>query len=75
MKLIKVLLEVQQNENKFIELLIESKDGMHELEIYTIIQKMVPAYIEINFDDQTDQQGYSYKYKNGLLSISIMRCN
>lgn len=54
---------------------IESLDSLHELEIYTILEKLVPAFISVNYNDDSTQGGYSYEYKNGLHSVAILRNN
>ena len=54
---------------------IESLNSMHELEIYAILEKLVPAFILVNYDDTSTQEGYSYEYKNGLSSVTIYRAN
>jgi hypothetical protein len=73
MKFIKILLEFTGREERFNTVTIESKAGMHELEIYTVLQKLMPAYFDINLNDPNEQEGYSYAFKNGLYSVSILR--
>ena len=70
MKLIRVILVFKSIKQ---ECSIESINGIHDLELYSILKEMFPAYIDIDYDDQTDTQGYSYTYKNGLESIAICR--
>ena len=70
-KYITIVLQIQGKPLK--EVSIESADSLHELEIYSMLAKLVPTYISVNFDDESTQEGYSYTYLNGLQSVAICR--
>lgn len=70
MRIIKAILVFK---GRNLECTIESVEGIHELEIYDTLKAMFPAYISINYDDESTPEGYSYKYQNGLKSIAICR--
>ncbi len=72
-KFIRILLLVRKR--PAIEVEIESTEGLHELEIYTILEQMFPAYIFVNtkVDDKVYQEGYNVEYKNELYAVAIYR--
>ena len=70
MKFIRVILMFNSGSQ---ECTIESTEGIHELRLYEILSNMFPAYIDVNYDDETKQEGYSYAFKNGLSSVAICR--
>ncbi len=74
-KFIKVLLVINQKQNSIKEIEIESLHGLHELEIYILLEKLAPAFIKVNSDDPDSLEGYSYEYLNGLQSVVIYRVN
>lgn len=71
MKYIKILLQF----DTLKEVSIESVDGLHELEIYLMLQKLFPYHIKVNTNDETTQEGYSYTFEGDLKTILIFRCN
>lgn len=70
MKYIKILLQFK---DKVREVSIESVNGLHELEIYLMLEKLFPHYIKVNTDDQATQEGYSYTFESDLYSVLIYR--
>ena len=56
---------------------IDAISGLHELEIYEILQEIFKAYIFIDYaaDQNTHQEGYNIIFKNGLESVTIYRAN
>ena len=74
-KFISVLLVTDRKENSMKNITIESERSLHELEVYSYLEKLCPAFIKVNYDDESTQEGYSYKYLNGLLSVVIYRIN
>ena len=74
-KFIRVLLLVRKQPVKEVE--IEATEGLHELEIYTILEQMFPAYIFVNLkvDEKVYQEGYNVEYKNELYAVAIYRSN
>lgn len=71
MKYIKVLLQF----DTLKEVSIESVNGLHELEIYLMLEKLFPFHIKVNTNDETTQEGYSYTFKRDLKTILIYRCS
>ena len=74
-KYIEILLVTNRKENSILTVELESVRGMHELEIYSYLEKLFPAMISVNYDDDNSQSGYSYEYKNGLEAVIIYRAN
>lgn len=72
---IKVMLLITNKKPLVVE--IESIGGLHEVEIYTMLEQMFPAYIflNMNVDETIYQMGYDVDYKNGLHSVAIYRSN
>lgn len=56
---------------------IETIEGLHEIEIYDVLERMFPVYVYVNHqvDEKIYQQGYNIEYKNGLNSVAIYRSN
>jgi hypothetical protein len=73
-KYIQVILTI---EGKRRTVQIDAISGLHELEIYEILQEIFTAYIFIDYsaDQNTHQEGYNIIFKNGLESVTIYRAN
>lgn len=74
-KFINVLLVTSQKVNSMKTITIESERNLHELEVYSYLEKLCPAFIKVNYDDESTQEGYSYQFLNGLISVVIYRSN
>lgn len=72
-KFIKVILLITNAPSR--EVIIESENGLHETEIYSILEEMFPnlIYVNHNVNIEVYQQGYNFEYKNGLHSVAIYR--
>ena len=72
-KYIKVMLTT--NDSKYLHVDIDAENGLHELEIYCILEKMFPVYIFIDYkaDPTVFSECYNVIFKNGLSSVSIYR--
>lgn len=73
-KYIKVILTIG-NKRRSVE--IDATSGLHELEIYEILQELFSFYIFIDYaaDQNTHIEGYNIIFKNGLDSVTIYRAN
>ena len=69
MKYIKVLLQFDDLK----EVIIESVYGLHELELYLMLEKLFPCHIKVNTDDSTTSEGYSYTFQRNLKAVLICR--
>ncbi len=72
-KLIKVVLLIKGQPSKEVD--IETIEGLHETEVYAVLEQMFPAYIYLNMkvDVKVYQDGYNVEYKNGLHAVAIYR--
>ena len=63
------------NDSKYLNVTIDAENGLHELEIYCILEKMFPNYIYIDYnaDPNIYIECYNVIFKNGLSSVSIYR--
>jgi hypothetical protein len=64
-----------QFKDKTREVSIESVHGLHELDIYLMLEKLFPHWIKVNTNDETVQEGYSYTFKGSLYSVLIFRAD
>jgi hypothetical protein len=55
------------------EITIDTLENLHELEIYLMLEKMFPYCINVNSNDETELQGYSFTFKGGLTTVMIYR--
>ena len=74
-KFIKIVMLITNK--KPITVLIDTIDGLHEVEIYNVLEKMFPVYVYVNtnVDNEVYQEGYDVEFKNGLHSVVIYRDN
>ena len=74
-KFIRVIMLITNEKPITVE--IESVEGLHETEIYDVLERMFPVYVYVNHqvDEKIYQQGYNIEYKNGLHSVAIYRSN
>jgi len=75
MKYIKILLVTNRRENSILTVQIETVTSLHDLEIYSYLEKMFPFMVIVNYNDENKQEGYSYEFKNGLEAVVIYRAN
>jgi hypothetical protein len=66
---------LQTNNNGDFNLTIDSIECLHEIEVYTTIEKMIPAYLKIHYVEVSEEypEGLKYEYLNGLYSITFFR--
>jgi hypothetical protein len=74
-KYINVLLLIEGR--KPLQVQFDTTQGLHEFQIYEVLQQMFPVYIFINtnVDENIYQEGYNVEFKNGLHSVAIYRSN
>jgi hypothetical protein len=74
-KYIKAILLVRGQKAREVQ--FDTTDNLHEMEIYTILEQMFPAYIFVNpvVDHNIYQEGYNVEFKNGLVTVAIYRSN
>ena len=72
-KYINVILLITNQKSKRVQ--IDTLDGLNDIEIYTMLEQMFPAYIFVNMDVDVSiyQEGYNAEFKNGLHSVAIYR--
>jgi hypothetical protein len=72
-KYINVILLIANQKSKQVQ--IDTIDGLHEIEIYTVLEQMFPVYVFVNtnVDINIYQEGYDVEFKNGLTSVAIYR--
>ncbi len=72
-KYINVILLIANQKSKQVQ--IDTIDGLHEIEIYTLLEQMFPVYVFVNtnVDINIYQEGYDVEFKNGLTSVAIYR--
>ena len=72
-KYINVILLITNQKSKRVQ--IDTLDGLNDIEIYTMLEQMFPAYIFVNMDVDVNiyQEGYNAEFKNGLHSVAIYR--
>lgn len=72
-KYINVILLITNQKSKQVQ--IDTLDGLNDIEIYTMLEQMFPAYIFVNMDVDVSvyQEGYNVEFKNGLNSVAIYR--
>ena len=66
---------LQTNNFGDFNLTIDSIHYLHDIEVYTTIEKMLPAYLKIHIIEVCEQysEGLKYEYLNGLYSITFFR--
>jgi hypothetical protein len=47
-------------------------DGMHELEVHCVLEKMFPRYVSVEITEEV-QSGYKFNYMNGCSAVAIFR--
>ena len=74
-KYINVILLISNQPEKQVQ--FDTIEGLHEIQIYTVLEKMFPVYIYVNtnVDENIYQEGYNVEFKNGLHSVAIYRSN
>ena len=74
-KYINVLLLIEGR--KPFQVQIDTTQGLHELQIYEVLEQMFPVliFINMNVDETIYQEGYNVEFKNGLHSVAIYRSN
>ena len=72
-KYINVILLIANQKSKQVQ--IDTIDGLHEIEIYTVLEQMFPVYVFVNtnVDINIYHEGYDVEFKNGLTSVAIYR--
>jgi len=72
-KYINIILLITNQKSKRVQ--IDTLDGLNDIEIYTMLEQMFPAYIFVNMDVDVNifQEGYNAEFKNGLHSVAIYR--
>jgi hypothetical protein len=72
-KYINVILLITNQKSKQVQ--IDTIDGLNDIEIYTVLEQMFPAYVFVNtnVDINIYQEGYDVEFKNGLTSVAIYR--
>ena len=55
----------------------DTTQGLHDFQIYEVLERMFPVYIFINtnVDENIYQEGYNIEFRNGLHSVAIYRSN
>jgi hypothetical protein len=74
-KFIHVILLIEGKKPQQVQ--FDTTQGLHEFQIYEVLERMFPVYIFINtnVDENIYQEGYNIEFRSGLHSVAIYRSN